>query len=71
MKMLWFKEDYTFKITVLSIKPDNKSENHCRNGHEAGDEFVCKYVYPNGFCSNSMAKDAVAACTVELDQINW
>ncbi len=32
---LWYPEEYCFKITVLSIKPDN-SPNRCRNGHEVG-----------------------------------
>lgn len=52
----WYKEDYSFKITVLSVKPDNKPENHCRNGHEVGDEFTCEYGCPERFCSKSMLK---------------
>lgn len=52
----WLKEDYSFKITVLSIQPNNEPENHCRNGHEFGDEFICEYGCPNGFCSKSMLK---------------
>jgi len=52
----WYKEDYSFKITVLSIKPDNKPENRCRNGHEVGDEFICEYGCPDRFCSKSMLR---------------
>ena len=52
----WYYEEYSFKITVMSIKPDNKPMNHCRNGHEVGDEFSCEYDCPGKFCSNSMLK---------------
>lgn len=52
----WFNEEYCFKITVLSIKPDNEPVNHCRNGHEVGDEFTCEYGCPDKFCSKSMLK---------------
>lgn len=52
----WFNEDYQFTITVLSIKPDNKTENHCRNRHEVGDTFTCQYGCSAEFCSKSMAK---------------
>lgn len=52
----WYHEEYSFKITVLSVNPDNKPENHCRNGHEVGDEFHCEYGCSNGFCSKSMSK---------------
>jgi len=41
---------------LLTIKPDNKSENHCRNGHEVGDEFYCEYACLDNFCSKSMLK---------------
>ena len=52
----WYTEEYCFKITVMSVGADNVTENHCRNGHEAGDEFHCEYGCPGGFCSKSMAK---------------
>lgn len=52
----WYYEEYSFKITVLSIKPDNEPLNHCRNGHEVGDEFSCEYGCPDKFCSKSMLK---------------
>jgi uncharacterized repeat protein (TIGR04076 family) len=52
----WYYEEYSFKITVLPIKSDNKPLNHCRNGHEVGDEFRCEYGYPAKFCSKPMLK---------------
>ncbi|MDF2686279.1 MAG: GCN5-related N-acetyltransferase, partial [Clostridia bacterium] len=52
----WYTEEYSFKITVLAVKPDNRPERHCRNGHEVGDEFFCEYGCPSGFCSKSMFK---------------
>lgn len=52
----WYKEEWKFKITVLSIKSDNKPKEHCRNGHEVGDEYICDYDCPSGFCSKSMLK---------------
>ena len=52
----WYTEEYGFKITVTSVGDDNVTENRCRNGHEAGDEFRCEYGCPGGFCSKSMAK---------------
>jgi uncharacterized repeat protein (TIGR04076 family) len=51
----WYKEEYSFKITVASVGADNKPEN-CRNGHEVGDIYECGYGCPSGFCSKSMAK---------------
>ena len=51
----WYKEDYSFKITVLSVGNDGRPE-HCRNGHEVGDTFICEYGCPDGFCSKSMMK---------------
>jgi uncharacterized repeat protein (TIGR04076 family) len=51
----WYKEDYSFKITVVSVGADGKPEN-CRNGHEIGDAYMCEYGCPNGFCSKSVAK---------------
>jgi hypothetical protein len=33
---IWHKEEYSFKITVISVGADGKQEN-CRNGHEVGD----------------------------------
>ena len=50
-----YKEDYFFKITVVSVGTNGKPEN-CRNGHEIGDTYTCKYGCPGGFCSKSMAK---------------
>ena len=44
-----YKEDYSFKVTVVSGIPE-----HCRNGHEAGDVYACEYGCPGGFCSKSM-----------------
>jgi uncharacterized repeat protein (TIGR04076 family) len=51
----WYKENYSFKITVLSVGADGKPQN-CRNGHEIGDDFYCEYGCPDGFCSKSMLK---------------
>lgn len=51
----WYKEDYNFEITVLSVEPDGKPER-CRNGHEVDDSYTCGYGCPAGFCSKSMAK---------------
>ena len=51
----WYKEDSSFKITVISVGADGKPEN-CRNGHEVGDVFTCEYGCPGGFCSKSIAK---------------
>ena len=51
----WYKEDYSFKITVAAVGTDGKSEN-CRNGHEVGDTYTCEYGCPGSFCSKSMAK---------------
>ena len=61
----WYREDYSFKTTAVSVGADGKPEN-CRNGHEAGDTYTCEYGCPGGFCSKSMAKlfplmDAVRA----------
>jgi uncharacterized repeat protein (TIGR04076 family) len=50
-----YKEDYSFKLTVVSVRPDGKPES-CRNGHEIGDSYSCEYGCPGGFCSKSMAK---------------
>lgn len=57
----WYKEEYGFKITVTSVSGDGCAE-HCRNGHEPGDTYICEYGCPissggNGsFCSKSMLK---------------
>jgi len=51
----WYKEEYTFKITVISVGANSKPEN-CRNGHEVGDTYICEYGCPGGCCSKSMAK---------------
>jgi len=51
----WYKEEYSFIITVKSVGTDGKPE-HCRNGHEIGDAYTCEYGCPGGFCSKSMAK---------------
>ena len=51
----WYKEDYSFKITVVSVGTDSRPEN-CRNGHEVGDTYDCEYGCPDGFCSKSMSK---------------
>ena len=50
-----YKEDYSFKIAVVSVGSDGKPEN-CRNGHEVGDTYDCGYGCPGGFCSKSIAK---------------
>lgn len=52
----WYNEEYSFKITVLSIKPDNSPLNNCRNGLEVGDVFNCEYGCPDRFCPKSMLK---------------
>ncbi|MCL2462038.1 MAG: TIGR04076 family protein [Defluviitaleaceae bacterium] len=51
----WYKEAYTFKITVIYVHGDG-APGYCRNGYEPGDEFTCGYGCPGGFCSKSMAK---------------
>ncbi|MGF7144551.1 putative repeat protein (TIGR04076 family) [Anaerotaenia torta] len=51
----WYKEEYSFKITVVSAGEDGQATN-CRNGHEPGDTYTCEYGCPAGFCSKSMAK---------------
>jgi len=51
----WYREDYGFRIVVLSVGADGKPENY-RNGHEIGDTFICEYGCPDGFCSKSMLK---------------
>ena len=51
----WYKEEYSFKITVIAVGTNGKPEN-CRNGHEVGDTYSCEYGCPGGFCSKSMAK---------------
>ncbi|MDF2876295.1 MAG: hypothetical protein K0R22_2978 [Sporomusa sp.] len=53
----WYEEEWNFKITVLAVKPDNKPQGHCRNGHEVGDNYICGYGCPGGFCSKSMLKN--------------
>lgn len=50
----WYKEHYTFKITVIQVGSDGNPKC-CRNGHEIGDVFTCDYGCPGGFCSKSMA----------------
>ena len=50
----WYKEDYQFKITVVSVGPDGEPKR-CRKGHEIGDTYTCEYGCPGGFCSKSMA----------------
>lgn len=44
------KEKYSFRITVIKVR------NDCRNGHEAGDTYVCEYGCPKDFCSKSIMK---------------
>ena len=51
----WYKEEYFFKITVVSVGTNGEAEN-CRNGHEVGDSYSCDYGCPGDFCSKSMAK---------------
>jgi uncharacterized repeat protein (TIGR04076 family) len=51
----WYREEYSFKITVVSIGTDGQPMN-CRNGHEVGDVYKCEYGCPDGFCSKSMSK---------------
>lgn len=51
----WYKEEYPFKITVVSVVSDGKPEN-CRNGHKIGDTYSCEYGCPGGFCSKSISK---------------
>ncbi|QDR79543.1 TIGR04076 family protein [Sporomusa termitida] len=52
----WYSGEWSFKIIVLSIKPNNEPQNHCRNGHQPGDQYICGYACPGGFCSKSMLK---------------
>lgn len=57
----WYKEEYGFKITVISVGNDGNAR-HCRNGHEPRDTYSCEYGCPmpmngeGGFCSKSMSK---------------
>jgi len=51
----WYKEEYSFKITVVSVGANGQPTN-CRNGHEIGDTYDCEYGCPGAFCSKSMAK---------------
>ncbi len=56
----WYKEDYTFKITVIGVGDDGCAES-CRNGHEIGDTYSCEYGCPmplsgcGDFCSKSIS----------------
>jgi uncharacterized repeat protein (TIGR04076 family) len=52
----WLKEEYRFRIIVVSGKIGRNGGLDCRNGHEIGDEYNCEYGCPDGFCSKSMAK---------------
>lgn len=52
MKLV-YKEDYSFKIIVLSLSPDN-SPKRCRLGLEVGDVFEFEYGCPGGFCPESL-----------------
>jgi len=57
----WYKEEFSFIITVLRVGANGRAEN-CRNGHEIGDSYECRYgcpvsnAGPGGFCSKSMAE---------------
>ena len=51
----WYEEEYSFKITVISVGANGEPEN-CRNGHEVCDTYTCEYGCPDGFCSKSMTK---------------
>jgi len=51
----WYKEDYSFEITVVTVGLNGKAEN-CRNNHEVGNRYTYEYGCPDGFCSKSMAK---------------
>ena len=65
----WYREEYSFKITVESVGSDGSPKN-CRNSHEVGDTYDCGYgcpgrigeqdakhpTSPGEFCSKSMAK---------------
>ena len=59
--MNWYKEEYCFKITVVSVGGDGSAQR-CRNGHEPGDTYTCGYGCPmpqngeGGFCSKSVSK---------------
>lgn len=50
----WFNEDILFRLTVLSVGNDNRTENHCRAGHETGDVYEFGYGCPKDFCQKSM-----------------
>ncbi len=45
----WMIEDWLFTITVTDGKADA-----CRLGFETGDQFLCKYAVPTGFCPKTM-----------------
>jgi len=51
----WYYEDWLFKIKVLRVGKENKSEE-CRLGLELGDTFDCAYGTPAGFCPTSFIK---------------
>lgn len=45
----WIVEDWQFTITVKSGRAED-----CRLGFEAGDQFICEYAVPTGFCPKTM-----------------
>ena len=51
----WYPEEWHFKIEVLKVGKENKSEE-CRMGFEPGDTFECDYGTPCGFCPTSYIK---------------
>lgn len=49
----WYKEDWSFSITVIAVGQDNQAEE-CRLGFEPGDTFTSCYECPPRFCPKCM-----------------
>lgn len=45
----WIEEDWEFTVTVVK-----GAAEQCRLGFEQGDQFVCQYEVPAGFCPKTM-----------------
>ena len=51
----WYPEEWEFTLRVLQVGAHN-DPRACRNGHQPGDTYVCRYDCPEGFCSKSLCK---------------
>ena len=65
----WYKENYTFKITVIKVGADDNPE-YCRNGHEIGDVFYSQTKWAE-FCLygvfENLFESVVIMCYVLLE----